>query len=107
MNQKEKRITKLISDQIKILDPTAEIFLYGSHARGTATDSSDWDILILLQDTTVSLQTEQRFRHQLLDIELNIGEPISVYVKSKQDWETKYSITSFYKNIASEGLKVS
>ncbi len=107
MTPREKRIIKLISEQIKILDPTAEIFLYGSHARGTATGSSDWDIIILLNDAEVSLQTEQRFRHQLFDIELSIGEPISVYVKSKRDWEEKYSVTSYYKNILSEGLRVS
>jgi len=107
MTSHEKNITRLISEQVKILDPTAEVFLYGSHARGTADEFSDWDILILLNEKEVSLKTEQKFRHHLLEIELKVGEPISVYVKSKLDWETKYSITPFYHNIKTEGLKVS
>jgi uncharacterized protein len=107
MTIREKHIIKLISNRIKQLDSNAEVILYGSHARGQAKKDSDWDILILLNQDEVTLQTEQMFRHQLLDIELDIEEPISVFVKSRRIWESKYRITPFYQNVKREGLKVS
>jgi len=107
MTSKENLILKIISNRIKELDSKAEVILYGSHARGQANKDSDWDILILLDNLDVSLKTEQKFRHYLLDIELEIGQPISVFVRSKKVWETKYRVTPFYKNIKTEGVRVS
>ena len=34
----------------KVLPSTASLWLYGSHARGTAHEDSDWDLLILLDE---------------------------------------------------------
>jgi predicted nucleotidyltransferase len=107
MTSKERHIVQIISNRIKEMDPKAEVILYGSHARGQARQDSDWDILILLDQQNVTLEIEQKFRHHLIDIELEIEEPISVFVRSKKVWETKYRVTSLYHNIKSEGLKVS
>ena len=32
------------------VNPEAEVWLYGSRARGTAREDSDWDILVLTPD---------------------------------------------------------
>lgn len=104
MTRHEKKISKLIRDRIKQKDQSAEVILYGSHARGDSHDDSDWDILVLLAKDDVSLKTEQGFRHHLLDLELEIGEPISVFVHSKKIWEEKYAITPYYRNIKKEGI---
>jgi predicted nucleotidyltransferase len=106
MTSREKHIIQIISDRVREIDPNAEVILYGSHARGQARKDSDWDFLILLDTKEVTLKTEQIFRHHLLDTELEIEEPISVFVKSKNAWETKYWITPFYQNIKNEGLRV-
>jgi len=50
------------------------------------------------------LKIEQEFRHYLLDLELEIGEPISVYVYSKKTWENKHSVTPLYRSIKSDGI---
>jgi len=96
----------MITQRIKSLDSNAEVILYGSHARGQTNKDSDWDILVLLNDVSVTLKTEQKFRHHLLDIELQIGEPISIFVRSKSDWEDKYKITPFYQSIKREGIRL-
>lgn len=104
MNEREKIIIECIRDRIKEKDASAEVILYGSHASGNAREGSDWDILILLDRADVNLKTEQEYRHHLLDLELEIGEPISVTVYSKKSWEIKHSVTPLYKSINREGI---
>ncbi len=106
MNSKEKHIIGLIKLKIHEKNPDADIILFGSHARGTANDDSDWDILILLKTPNVTRKTEQEYRHELFDIELETGEPISTFVYSKAEWETKHSVTPLYYNISKEGIRI-
>ncbi len=104
MTNQEQNIVNLIRDKIREKDPYAEIILYGSHARGESHGDSDWDILVLLDRDDVTLKTEQEFRHHLFDLELEIGQPISIFVYSKKIWDSKYSVTPFYKSIREEGI---
>lgn len=104
MNQKEKDITQLIKARIKQKNPLADIVLYGSHARGQSHSDSDWDILILLNQPNVNRIIEREYRDELFDIELEIGEPISTIVLSKNDWDQKYRMTPLYQNIKREGI---
>ena len=106
MNNKEKYIAKLIKSKIYQKNPDAEVILFGSHARGEAQIDSDWDILILLNNLSVDRKTEKEYREELFDIELEIGEPISTFVFSRNDWETKHSITPLYQDIKQEGISL-
>ena len=96
-------IQQQIKEIIKNTDDSATAILYGSRAKGKAKDDSDWDILILLNKPKVSLREEQQFRHKLYDLELKIGQPISTFVYSLLDWNTKMSNTPLFKNIQREG----
>ena len=104
MNLKEQHIIKLIKSKIRNKNSKAEIILFGSHARGQAHVDSDWDILILLDSNQVSRKTEKEYREELFDVELEIGEPISTFVYSKEDWETRHSVTPLYNSIKREGI---
>lgn len=66
----------------------------------------DWDILVLLNKDDVTLKTEQQFRHHLFDNEFEIGEPISVFIRSKSVWESKYRITPIYNKVKAEEIKI-
>ena len=103
MKTKTQYISQLIRQSISSIDPKAEVILYGSRARGDERTDSDWDILILT-DYTVNLQTERKFRDKLYDLELETGEPFSVFAYSKNDWQTKQRITPFYQNVTQEGI---
>jgi len=107
MIRRKQHIIQLIRQKVNELDDTAEVILYGSRARGDNKRDSDWDVMILLNRRNVDKKVEQIFRHHLLDIELEIGVPISVFVYSKSDWEGKYSITPLFKNIKKEGILIS
>ncbi len=93
----------MIRDYINTIDPTTDVILYGSRARGDEKKDSDWDILILTEYST-NLMTERKFRDKLYDLELETGEAFSVFVYSKSDWQTKQRITPFYHNVSQEGL---
>ena len=106
MSGRKKHIIQLIRQKVNEIDKTAEVILYGSRARGDNKPDSDWDVMILLNRKNVDKKTEQTFRHNLLDVELEIGVPISVFVYSKSDWEGKYSMTPLFKSIKKEGILI-
>ncbi len=58
-----------VKELVKATDPEAEVFLFGSRARGDAREDSDWDILILTPKA-VTLKVEQEFRPNLFEVEL-------------------------------------
>jgi predicted nucleotidyltransferase len=105
MKKRTKHIIQLIRKNISMIDPKAEVILYGSRARGDDRPDSDWDILILT-DYPVDLNKERVFRDNLYDLELETGEPFSVFVYSKNDWTSKQRITPFYNNVIREGVKI-
>ncbi|MFV0344890.1 MAG: nucleotidyltransferase domain-containing protein [Bacteroidales bacterium] len=105
MKKQTNHITLLLRECINTIDPTAEVILYGSRARGDEHAGSDWDILILTE-YAADLMTERHFRDRLYDLELEIGEVFSVIVYSKEDWDTKQGITPFYQNVICEGVKI-
>lgn len=104
MNAKDQHIVNLIKERILTKNPDAQVVLFGSHARGQARHDSDWDILILLNSLNVTRKTEKEYREELFDLELEIGEPISTFVYSKSDWESRFSVTPLYENVKNEGV---
>jgi predicted nucleotidyltransferase len=103
MNTRTSHISQLIKRNISEIDPLAQIILFGSRARGDERTDSDWDLLILT-DYPVSLNKEREFRNHLYDLELETGEPFSLFAYSKVDWETKQKITPFYQSVTKEGI---
>lgn len=103
MATKTRDISKKIRQAIYAVDPDAEIILYGSRARGDEKPGSDWDILVLT-GYPVDLATEQTFRDNIYDVELETGEPLSIFVYSKEEWTTKQRITPFYHAVVDEGV---
>ncbi len=105
MKSKTKQIIRLIRQNVNIIDPSAEVILYGSRARGEERADSDWDIIVLT-DYGVDSNTERKFRNNLYDLELETGEPFSIFVYSKNDWHTRQKITPFYQNVTLEGMRI-
>ena len=98
-------MSQLIRTYVNSIDSNADVILYGSRARGDERNDSDWDILILT-DYSVDISQERKFRDKLYDLELETGEPFSVFVYSKTDWQTKQKITPFFFNVTHEGLSL-
>ena len=106
MTKSESNIASLIGSRIKQTDPSAEVILFGSRARGHANVESDWDILILIDKPKNNRSIEQKYRDELFKLELELGESISTLIYSKSDWETKHPYSSLYINIKEEGIRI-
>lgn len=106
MTDRELQIAHLISTRIKNKDPLADVILFGSHARGQANEESDWDILILIEAQKKTRKIEDKYRNEMFDLELELGEPISTIIYSKLDWETRHIYSSLYQNIKRDGVKI-
>jgi predicted nucleotidyltransferase len=89
---------------VLLQDPTAEIILYGSYARGDNKPDSDLDILILLQKDTVTYSDEKKISNPLYELELQTQQVISPFIKSKSTWYEKYPNTSLFINIKKDGI---
>lgn len=99
-----KLMTKKIKQCVKEIDPKARVYLYGSRARKTAREDSDWDVLILVEKDNITLKDEQSFRHKMVDVEIETGQSVSTFVFSVKEWFSKYAVTPLYSNIQREGI---
>jgi len=97
-----ERITRTIHEK----DPLAEAYLFGSRARGNPKPDSDWDILILINDSKVTNEIEDKFRKELYDIELDSGQVISTFVYTKNYWKNTMVYSPLYKNVRKEGVRL-
>jgi len=97
-----ENITRAIHKQ----DPTAQAFLFGSRARGDNKPDSDWDIIILVNNQSITNEIEDRFRDVLYNIELESGQIISTFIYPKSFWNKTLKYSPLYKAVKKEGIKL-
>ncbi len=105
MKSRTQHIIRLIKQNVSEIDPFAQVILFGSRARGDERPESDWDLLILT-DYPVNLEKERQFRNHLYDLELETGQPFSLFAYSETEWNTKQRATPFYTNVTKDGVRL-
>jgi len=80
LDEFKKEIEKLYGKRLK------SIILYGSWARGDATEDSDIDVLIVLERKVIPGKEIDRMIDIITDINLKHGVLISVYPISEEDY---------------------
>ncbi len=95
-------ITAKVKQTVTEFDPTAQLILFGSRARGDYKKDSDWDFLILT-DNKVNEPLKTIFRNSLFDREIETGQCFSSFIENKMQWEIQ-SLTDFYQNVAEDGI---
>jgi predicted nucleotidyltransferase len=85
---KIKRILKEFKNEIEKLygKKLKNIILYGSWARGDATEESDIDLLIVLEDTIIPGKEIDRMIDIITEVNLKYGVLLSVYPVSQEDY---------------------
>jgi predicted nucleotidyltransferase len=101
---KREELLAQVKQTIHELEPTADIILYGSRARGDAHPESDWDFLILLDGVVDDARTDA-LRHRLYDLEWECGEVLSAIVRSRQEWDTPLcQVMPFAQVVRAQGI---
>ena len=105
MIKNEKIIGKIVGIANKT-HPDSEVILYGSKARGDSNENSDWDLLILLNQSDIPFEQETKIMDDYYELELSEGIVISSLIYSKKEWNTKYASIPLHLNINNEGIKI-
>lgn len=104
ISKDEKTLLDKCSKAIRSIDPAAVVILYGSRARGDAEQLSDYDLLVL-SDLYVDIEREDLFRRQLFPIEIETGYVFTIFLYSKNDWNSPlYQAMPFCQNIERDGI---
>jgi predicted nucleotidyltransferase len=95
-----------IKSSVHKSDPTAEVFLFGSRARGTNRVDSDWDLLILVNDPKITPDVEEKFRGGLYSIELESEQIISSFIYTKDFWKNCLQYSPLFVDVKRDGLRL-
>ena len=88
----------------EILPSNSRAILFGSQARGEATQESDWDIHILIPgDESLSLEEIAKYARPIENLGWDLDEYFSVLVYSHKGWR-KRSFLPFYKNVENDKI---
>ncbi|MCQ2314917.1 MAG: nucleotidyltransferase domain-containing protein [Bacteroidales bacterium] len=81
----------------KILPPEAQLFLYGSRARGDYNENSDWDLLLLI-NRPIQNDDYEKIAYPLMELGFDLGQYFSVHTYSKDEWDKMWFLP-FFKNV--------
>lgn len=95
----------MIRDTIREAEPTAQIILYGSRARGDAREDSDWDVLVIVDKERTGLSDFKRLCYSVYYKGLDYGEEINPSLYTKKEWESAPP-SMFKYHVAEEGIAI-
>ena len=87
----------------RTLPSNASVILYGSRARGEATENSDWDLLILLDKSSIEQSDYDKFVYPFTYLGWEMSEMIIPVAYTKQEWNS-ISYLPFYKNVEQDKI---
>ena len=106
MQKEQEHILAAIRECLaKNLPASGKAILFGSQARGTARDDSDWDILIILDKEELLPSDYDNITYPLTELGWELGKEINPVMYSAKEW-LKYKNTSFCKNVEKEGIRL-
>lgn len=95
-----------LGDLIKMIVPKGtSVWLYGSQARGTAHDYSDWDVLILLDKPNLEKEDFDKFSYPMIEWGWTQGADFSPQLYTKKEWE-KMRLSPFVKNVERDKMVI-
>ena len=89
-----------------VLPKEATAMLFGSRARGTNDDDSDWDVLILLDRTGRSSWSDyDNIGYPVNMVFWKLGQDVNTVIQTQEEWKQK-SFTPFYKNVMNDAIAI-
>lgn len=87
----------------KVMPLGVKVYLYGSRARGDAHRNSDWDILILVNGTNVSVDLYDSLAYPLTELGWKHGEIVIPVIYSQEEWNHPSSLM-FRRNVEQDAI---
>lgn len=106
----DEQLKRILSELTDLLcqvykDRLKSVILYGSVARGTQTEESDIDIMVLVEGNDIELRNyEKKLGDVSTDISLKYLKVFSIIDVSYQEYEKWKQISPFYRNVSEEGV---
>lgn len=88
-----------------ILPSGTRAILFGSRARGDNSSDSDWDLLIIIDKTSLDSNDHDRFCYPFWELGWKMKTMIHPLMYTSSDWE-KRSGTDFFDNVNSDGIRL-
>lgn len=99
----KEQVIAALHNRLQEIDPQSKAFLFGSRARGTEHEGSDWDVLILLDKPRITLRDYDTYSYPLRELGWDINETINPVIFSTREWE-KNKFTIFNHNVRREAI---
>ena len=104
MSRKDRHIISLIRHIAKSnVPPDGRVLLYGSRARGTAREDSDWDLLIILNKAAIEQSDYDNISYLFFISGLEEGQLFSPVLYTKKEWEER-EMSLFHYNVDKDGI---
>jgi len=80
------------------------VILYGSRARGDAGEYSDYDIMVIVNQT-VNMALKEKILDNIFPLELETGAVLTYIVYNKTKWDSPlYQVVPLHKNVERDGV---
>jgi len=102
----EKRLLERCRDIVLAIEPSAEIILYGSRVKGSSERDSDYDILVLV-DNSLTKKLEDRISFAIYDLEYEADVILSVHMYEKKFFQSPLGrVMPLFNNVRAEGIRI-
>ena len=93
-----------IKSIFKQVAPNAKVILFGSQARGDANEESDIDLMVILDQESISSDDENKIFTPLYALEVESGKIISPHLITSHEWAKTARRSTFYHEVMNEGI---
>lgn len=98
ISRKSMSIEQLSAIARRTMPEGSSVWLYGSRARGTAREDSDWDILILIDKAEIDDDDFEKYSYPLMEYGWRYGVDLAPQLYTRDEWK-QMAITPFYQNV--------
>ncbi|MCL5102565.1 MAG: nucleotidyltransferase domain-containing protein [Armatimonadetes bacterium] len=106
LSERDRQLLIDVKDVVMRFVPDAEVVLYGSVARGTATPESDYDIVVITGSKLSSCE-ERELDGAVYRLQLEREVVLSLMVYSREEWQRPMLRCSPYrKSVAKDGIVI-